>query len=64
MNVYPLHHGVSFHPLLLGFCLQIAYRKVKNLRIGVDNLLHHAKSAACVVSIIIDAPAIAYAHSQ
>ena len=64
MNVYPLHHGVSFHPLLLGFCLQIVYRKVRNLQIGVNNLLRHTKSAACVISIIINVPAIAYAHSQ
>ena len=40
------------YPLLLSFHLQIAYRKVRNLQIGVDklvgkvliNLLHHEKS--------------------
>ena len=44
---------------------------MRNLKISVDklvgkvsiNLLHHAKSAACVISIIIDVPAVAYAHS-
>ena len=71
MNIYPLGHGVSFYPLLIGFHLQITYRKVQNLQIGVDklvgkvsmNLLHHAKSAACIISIIINMPAVAYAHS-
>ena len=38
-NIYPLHHGVSFHPLSVSFCLQIAYRKVRNLQIGVDKFL-------------------------
>ena len=38
-NVYPLCHDVSFYPLLLSFRLQIAYRKVRNLRVGVDKLL-------------------------
>ena len=38
-NVYPLHHGASFYPLLVSFCLQIACRKVRNLRIGVNKLL-------------------------
>ena len=61
MNVYPLCHGVSFYPLLLSFHLQITYRKVRNLQIGVDklyvgnmsiNLLRHA------ISIIIDAPTV------
>ena len=68
MNVYPLYHAVSFYTLLLSFHLQIAYRKVRNLQICVDklvgkasiNLLSHTKSAA---GIIIDAPAVAYAHS-
>ena len=48
---FPLHHGASFYPLLVSFCLQITYRKVRNLRIGVNklvgkvliNLLCHAK---------------------
>ena len=38
-NVYPLHHGISFYPLLVSFHLQIAYRKVRNLRIGVNKLV-------------------------
>ena len=54
--------------LLVSFCLHIAYRKVKSLQIGVHkllgnmlvNLLSQAKSAACVISIIIDIPIIAY----
>ena len=69
MDVYPLCHGVSFYPLSLSFHLQITYRKVRNLQIGVDKLigkvsinsLHHVKfikSAACVISIIINVPAI------
>ena len=49
MNVYPLCHGVFFYLLLVSFHLQIAYRKVRNLQIGVDklvekvlrNILHH-----------------------
>ena len=53
--------------LLLDFCLQIAYRKV-NLQIGVNklvgkvsiNLLHHVKSAACIINIIIDTSTVAY----
>ena len=61
-NIYPLHHGVSFYPLLLSFHLQIAYIKVRNLQIGVDklvwmdsiNLFWHAKSATYVISIIMD----------
>ena len=68
MNINPLHHGVSLHPLLLSFHLQIAYRKLRNLQIGVDklvgkvliNLLHHTKSAPCIISIIlINVPAVA-----
>ena len=50
-NIYPLHHATSFYPLSVGFHLQIAYRKVRNMQIGVDklvgkvliNLLHYAK---------------------
>ena len=58
--------------LLLSFHLQITYRQMRNLQIGVDkliekvsiNLLHHAKSAACIISIIIiNVPAVAYLHS-
>ena len=53
-NVYPLRHGGSFYPLLVSFCLQIAYRKVRNSRIGVNkivgyvtiNLLRHVKFIA------------------
>ena len=53
------------------FHLHITYRKVKNLHISVDklvgkvllNLLHHTKSAGCVINMIIDASAVAYAHS-
>ena len=33
------HHGASFYPLLGNFHLQIAYRKVKNSRIGVNKLV-------------------------
>ena len=39
MIVYPLHLGVSFYPLLLSFCVQCAYRKVRNLQIDVDKLV-------------------------
>ena len=39
INVYPPGHGVSFHPLLLSFDLQITYRKVRNLQIDVDKLV-------------------------
>ena len=57
MNAYPLCHSVFFYHLLLSFCLQFTYRKVRNLRIGVDklvgkvsiNLFRHVKSAACVI---------------
>ena len=72
MNVDPLHHDVFFYPLLVSFHLQIAYKKVRNLQNRVDRLvgkvlihsLHHTKFArACIISIIIDAPAVAYAHS-
>ena len=31
--------GASFYPLLVSFCLQIAYRKVRNSRIGVNKLV-------------------------
>ena len=41
-HVYPLHHGVTFYPLLLSFCLQITYRKMRNLWIGVDKLVRKA----------------------
>ena len=42
---------------------------MRNLQIGVDilvgkvsiNLLHHTK-AVCIMSIIVDVPAVAYAH--
>ena len=53
-NVYLLYHGASFHHLLVSFHLQIAYKIVKNLQIGVNkfvgkvliNLLHHTVSLA------------------
>ena len=59
-KVYPLRHGASFYPFLFSNHLQ----KVRNLQIGVNklvrkvsiNLLHHAKSATYVISIIIYAP--------
>ena len=60
MNAYPIHHDVSFYPLLFSFHLQIAYRTMRNLQISVDklvgkvlvNLLGHANVAA-----------VAYAYS-
>ena len=65
---------VFFFPLLFSFHLQITYRKVRNLQIGVKklvgkvliNILHHrkSKSALFLFSIIIDDPAVAYIHSQ
>ena len=66
MNVYLLRHGVSFYPSLFTCRLQIAYRKVRNLLIGVKNyvgkvlmdLLRNAKPAACIISIITDAPTV------
>ena len=42
MNIYPLHHGVSFYPLLLSFHLPITHRKVRNLRIDVDKFVRKA----------------------
>ena len=44
----------------------MVYRKVRNLQIGVNklvgkvsiNLLRHAKSAVCIISIIINASVI------
>ena len=59
-NIHPLHHGASFYPWLVSFCLQIAG---ENLQMGVDklvgkvsiNILLHVKLAACV---IIDALAV------
>ena len=38
-NIYPLHHGPSFYPLLVSFRLQIAYEKVRNSLIGVNKLV-------------------------
>ena len=63
MNIYLLCHGVFFYPLLLSLCLQIRYKNVRNLWIAVDKPVgkHHTRSAACVVSIIIDTPAVPYA---
>ena len=58
--------------LLVSFRLQITYRKVRKLQFSVDklvgkvsiNLLHHAKLAACIISIIIiNVPTVAYPHS-
>ena len=31
-------HGIFLYPLLLGFHLQIVYRKVGNVQIGADKL--------------------------
>ena len=64
-------HGASFYPLLVSFGLQITYRKVRNLQIGIDkfvgkvsiNLLHHTKSAAYIISIIINTPVATYTHT-
>ena len=61
MNVYPLRHGDSFYPLLVSFCLQITYRKVRDLHIAIKkligkvliNLLYHAKPATCIIRITI-----------
>ena len=39
MNVHPLHHSVSFYPLLFRLHLQVANRKVRNLQISVDRLV-------------------------
>ena len=55
--------------LLVSIHLQITYSKMKNLQIGVYklvgkvsiNLLHHTKSAVCIISIIVNAPAVTYA---
>ena len=58
VEIYPQCHDASFYPLLVSFHLQITYRKVRNLQIGVNkllgkvsiNLLHHVKfitSAQC-----------------
>ena len=55
-------HGVSFYPLLLSFCLQITYKKVRNLQIVGDklvemmliNLVHHTVTAFIISTIIID----------
>ena len=57
------------HDIFYYFHLQI--EKVTKLQIGVDklvgkvsiHLLHHAKSATYIVSIIIDVPAVVYIHS-
>ena len=38
-NVYLLHHGTTFYPLLVSFHLQVNYRKVRNLQIGVNKLV-------------------------
>ena len=67
-NTYPLRQGASFCPILVSFHIQITYRKVRNLQIGVNKLvgkvpiklLRLSKSAICIISIIFDAPAIAY----
>ena len=51
-KVYPQRHDASsFYPLLVSFHFQIAYRKLRNLRIDINkligkvsiNLLHHTK---------------------
>ena len=55
------------HPLLVSLPLQIAYRVVRNLLIGIHklvekgsiNLLYHITSATFVISIIINVPAVA-----
>ena len=62
-------HGASFYPLIVSCRLHIVYKKVRNLRMGVNkpvgkvsinslchiqSLIHHAKSVICVVIIIID----------
>ena len=58
----------SFYLLLLSFHLQMACRMVRNLQIVVYklvgksiNLLHHTKSAAC---IIINVPAVVQVSVQ
>ena len=38
-NVYLLHHGASFYPLLVSFHLQIAYGKMRNSLIGVKGAI-------------------------
>ena len=38
-NVYLLRRGASFYPLLVSFRLQIAYRKARNWRIGVNKFV-------------------------
>ena len=38
-KIYPQRNDASFYPLLVSFCLQIAYIKVRNLQIGVNKLV-------------------------
>ena len=54
-----MHHDASFYPLLVSFRLHIAYRKVRNLQIGVnklvgkvsiDSLCHARLITSCKVS--------------
>ena len=67
MNVYPLHHSVSFILHYLVFIFKSLSRKVKNLQIGVEKLIGkvlinsicHTKPATCVIGIIINAPDVA-----
>ena len=57
--------------ITFSFCLQITYTKVRNLQIGIDNLvlkvsinlLHHKKSATCIITIIINPSTFLYIHS-
>ena len=56
MDIYPLRHGVSFYP----FNFKLLTKRLRNLQIDIDklvgkvliNLLHHAKSTACVIIIL------------
>ena len=64
MNIYPLYHCVSFYPSLLTFHLKIAYRKVRNLQIGVKqlvgkvsiNLLHLTAKPAASTFLLLQLP--------
>ena len=58
MDVYLQRHGVSFYPFLVRFHLQIAYKKVRNLQIGVDKLVGKTS-----INLYITNYVVTYAHN-
>ena len=66
MKIYPLHHGVSFHPSL-SFFLSVSVKQCEKITKGVDQVIAHStyyvtKKPLAPHDIISNAPAVNRRH--